>query len=104
MASAGNPVYALQSNTQFPKFNIPPLFLSYDKNMPSLRHVFTNIPLALNRTIEVERDLLREVRALQALCCAVRTVWCVVRTVHTLALYPTLVATQRKTKTDPSFS
>lgn len=38
-------ILAATVSDEFPKFNVPPVVLMYDKNMPPSRNIFTNIPL-----------------------------------------------------------
>lgn len=38
-------ILALATSEEFPKFNLPPVVLSYDKSKPPSRNIFTNIPL-----------------------------------------------------------
>lgn len=48
-------MFALNSSLEFPKFNVPPVTLSYDKTQPPSRVIFTNIPAAFKQ--ETERRL-----------------------------------------------
>lgn len=43
------------TQTEFPKFNVPPVLLTYDKSMPPSRNIFTSIPPAFKE--ETERRL-----------------------------------------------
>ena len=50
---------AVEVQTHFPKFNVPPVLLSYDRNLPPSRKVFTNIPPAFKAEVEMRlQDLL----------------------------------------------
>lgn len=52
---------------EFPKFNVPPVLLAYDKDLPPSRHVFTSIPPAFkeetNRRLEelLSSDIIEKV-------------------------------------------
>ncbi|XP_052561921.1 uncharacterized protein K02A2.6-like [Culex pipiens pallens] len=39
-------------SVQFPKFNIPPIKIPYDKTMPACRNIFTNITAAMKQAVQ----------------------------------------------------
>ena len=39
-------------SAQFPKFNIPPIKIPYDKTVPACRNIFTNIPAAMKPAVQ----------------------------------------------------
>ncbi|XP_065094175.1 uncharacterized protein K02A2.6-like [Ochlerotatus camptorhynchus] len=45
-------IAAIENNQIFPKFNIPPVKIFYDKSKPPCRNVFSNIPLAVRPLVE----------------------------------------------------
>ncbi|XP_041785594.1 uncharacterized protein LOC121600873 [Anopheles merus] len=52
-------IFVLKNWTEFPKFNVAPVMLSYDKEMPPSQNVFTSIPPAFkNETLKRLDDLL----------------------------------------------
>ncbi|XP_061519197.1 uncharacterized protein LOC133394092 isoform X2 [Anopheles gambiae] len=52
-------ILAISMSGEFPKFNIAPVVLSYDRSLPPSRNVFTNIPIAFrNETEKRLEDLL----------------------------------------------
>lgn len=51
---------SIARSDEFPKFNVPPVELSYDKNLPPSRNVFTSIPPAFKEETERRiKELLR---------------------------------------------
>lgn len=54
-------VQALSTADAFPKFNIPPVTLQYDKSVPPCRNIFTNVPISLKPI--VHQRLLELVRS-----------------------------------------
>lgn len=45
-------IHSVNASEEFPKFNIPPVILRYDHNMPPSRKIFTNIPPAFKAETE----------------------------------------------------
>lgn len=45
-------IRALYTEDAFPKFNIPPVKISYDESAPPCRNIFTNIPIALKALVQ----------------------------------------------------
>lgn len=48
---SSNCIRALYMEEVFPKFNIPPVKINYDKSAPPCRNIFTNIPIALKTLV-----------------------------------------------------
>ena len=48
----GREIATVEANETFPKFNISPIEISYDKTKPPCRNVFMNIPAAVKPLVE----------------------------------------------------
>lgn len=69
-------IFALSAPGEFPKFNVPPVSLMYDKSMPPSRNVFTNIPPAFKEETERRLSELLSSGIIERVCNGMDTTFC----------------------------
>lgn len=66
----------VSTSDEFPKFNVPPVLLAYDKNLPPSRHVFTSIPPAFKEETSRRLDELLSSGIIEKVTCDMDRSFC----------------------------
>ncbi|XP_055523219.1 uncharacterized protein K02A2.6-like [Wyeomyia smithii] len=71
-----NEIATVQTDAIFPRFNVPPVEIPYDKTRPPCRNVFMNIPIAVKPIVEKRLDQLLAANIIERVTDGMDTSFC----------------------------